>query len=388
MIKRALIGGSFSYPALALLFVHRNGYTPRCIPTFDFRSKDLISPRIDGNFRCMTSTVGHDGSCMAHESISKKWNFEYLEVQDKQDDSHRIAYHFYRPLSEEIGRNKSHSRFSKAHDAAIPLRKKCNPDTIVIFLTGLLSSMEGTKSNALHQYCQEKGHSYLCFDYRGHGESDGQFEQCDMHDWMEDSRLMLNFANSRCHDSEGESDANISNEEIQSNIILVGSSMGAWIALNLALEFPHLISVVVGIGSAIDFTHFIYQNNFTDEQRALWKEEPTNTRKSEEDTVMVSSPYLEGPFPLTRQLYESGKCYLLAPDRKNNKVKCAVRLLHGVNDEIVPLSKVMDDVSLLRIKYDCNDIRITTIPNGDHRLSRIEDIALLIQTLDDVISVL
>mmetsp|Transcript_18022 Transcript_18022/g.36938 ORF Transcript_18022/g.36938 Transcript_18022/m.36938 type:complete len:315 (-) Transcript_18022:567-1511(-) len=308
------------------------------------------------------------------------------------DGIHRIAYHFFDSRSEISDRDPSFGQSPRDDDGFnnFPVTRKA--DTTIIFLPGLLSSMTGTKSKALLQYCQGRCHSYLCFDYRGHGESDGKFEECNIHDWMNDSRSIINFAVSKSHYGEGKGSINTSNEKSASpNIILVGSSMGSWIALNLALEFSHLISAVIGIGSAIDFTRHLYQNNLTNEQRALWKEDLTNSRKSENEFVMVSSPHLEDPFPLTRHLYESGETYLLSQDRNyehtsNKKLKCAIRLLHGVNDEIVPLSKVIDDAFLLRTKYECKDVRVRKILHGDHRLSRNEDVTVLLQALDDVLS--
>lgn len=390
--KRSFIGGFLSTRAFTFFIRHHNDTSRDIISILDLGSQDLISLRTVRNLRCMERDRGYN---VADGSASENWNLRYLDVLDENDGIHRIAYHFFDSHSEISDRDPTCGQSPRAYDGfnKFPVTRKADMTTTIIFLPGLMSSMKGTKSKALLEYCLRRSHSYLCFDYRGHGESDGRFEECNIHDWMNDSRSIINLAVSKRHNGEGKGSINTSNEKSTSpNIILVGSSMGAWIALNLALEFSHLISAVIGIGSAIDFTRHMYQTNLTNEQRALWTEEQTNSRRSEDEFVMLSSPYLEDPFPLTRHLYESGKTYLLSQDRNyehtsNKKLKCAVRLLHGDNDEIVPLSKVIDDAFLLRTKYECNDVRVTEILDGDHRLSRNEDVTVLLQTLDDILSI-
>lgn len=127
---------------------------------------------------------------------------------------------------------------------------KCNSAAVVLFLNGLLSNMNGTKCNFLQQHCEKIGAGFSCFDYRGHGESSGHFVDCTMHDFVADASDMLDHAISL-----GKQD---DPKQQQPNIILVGSSLGAWIALILAMNRSDVnICAVVGIGSAIETTLII-----------------------------------------------------------------------------------------------------------------------------------
>jgi len=122
---------------------------------------------------------------------------EYHEFNDV-NQTVRLAYRYYAPST-----------------------NATSPTTIVILLNGLLSNMSGTKSQAIQQFAKENNAGYLCFDYRGHGNSSSSFVDCTMHDWMEDSRQMIDVA------------VNMdSSVEWCPKIVLVGSSLGAWIAAN------------------------------------------------------------------------------------------------------------------------------------------------------------
>ena len=132
------------------------------------------------------------------------------------------------------------------------------------------------------------------FDYRGHGQSSGHFIDCTMHDWVTDASDMLDY------DYIGQ----------ESNVILIGSSLGAWISLVLAMQRPDEITAVIGIGSAIDFTSDTYNTKLTDQQRKMW-ENPVQT-SSTSNAFEISSPYLDNAYPFTRELYQSGNDYLTA----------------------------------------------------------------------------
>mmetsp|Transcript_27882 Transcript_27882/g.55855 ORF Transcript_27882/g.55855 Transcript_27882/m.55855 type:complete len:315 (+) Transcript_27882:162-1106(+) len=241
-------------------------------------------------------------------------------------------------------------------------------NTTVMFVNGLLSSMDGTKCNALQRYCYNNDVSFLCFDYRGHGQSSGHFIDCTMHDWVTDASDMLDYIGQ------------------ESNVILIGSSLGAWISLVLAMHRPDEITAVIGIGSAIDFTSDTYNAKLTDQQRKMW-ENPVQT-SSTSNAFEISSPYLDNAYPFTRELYQSGNDYLICQDNQLSKIahrdlRCPVRFLHGDEDDVIPYTKIYDAADALQSKHSGTDIAIKLIKGGDHRLSNADDISSLLDTLNE-----
>lgn len=302
---------------------------------------------------------------------------QYLRiVNDKHNGHIDIAYRYFTPSDDESNDSRE---------------KTFTPVPIVIFLNGLLSNMSGTKSRSLQKYANDKGAGFLCFDYRGHGNSSGNFVDCTMHDWMEDARNMLDYAMSlskRNLTSFARNNEHVredhEHESMRPKVILVGSSVGAWIALRLAMERPNLVTCVIGIGSAIDFTHTTYQKLTVKQQKIL---------SSENQVVTISSPYLDEPFPFSSAFYESGNHYLLCHDppsrsadfviNRQFKLSCPVRFLHGLEDDVAHWSTITNAVEILRLKYYGEDIAAKLLDGGDHRLSRMEDISVLMETLDE-----
>ncbi len=251
-------------------------------------------------------------------------------------------------------------------------------NTTVMFVNGLLSSMNGTKCRALQRYCKKNCVSFLCFDYRGHGQSSGQFIDCTMHDWIADASDMLDYIVSLGEEQNQES-----------NVILIGSSLGAWISLVLAMQKPDAISAVIGIGSAIDYTSDTYDKLLSNEQRAIWKNSMETSSSS--NHFRISSPYLDDGFPFSRDLYISGNDYLICQDSLRSKgimnceLKCPVRFLHGDEDDVVPYAKIYDAASALRSKYYGKDITMKLLQAGDHRLSTADDVTAILDTLDELL---
>jgi pimeloyl-ACP methyl ester carboxylesterase len=249
-------------------------------------------------------------------------------------------------------------------------------NTTVLFLNGLLSNMNGTKCNALQIHCTKNGVSFLCFDYRGHGQSSGHFIDCTMHDWVGDASDMLDHVISLGKEQQQEA-----------NVILIGSSLGAWISLVLAMKRPDVITAVIGIGSAIDYTSDTYKDKLTDEQRAMWENSVGSSSTSK--IFEVSSPYLDDAYPFTRDLYQSGNDYLICQDHHyfegiaNRQLRCPVRFLHGSEDDVIHFQKIYDVANALQSKYSATDISIKLLKGGDHRLSRADDIQAILDTLDE-----
>lgn len=205
----------------------------------------------------------------------------------------------------------------------------------VVFLSGFNSAMTGAKATALHAWAARAGRSFLRFDYSGHGASEGAFSDFTVSDWLGDSLAAFDAL------SDGPQ-------------ILVGSSMGAWLALHLALLRPDRVAGLVLIAPACDFT-----------ERLLWAGMAEEARRDAMERGVWMRPSLYGPdpYPITRALIEDGRRHLLMGGEI--AVDCPVHILHGMADEDVPWRHGLVLVELLRSR----DVTFELIKSGDHRLS-------------------
>ena len=216
----------------------------------------------------------------------------------------------------------------------------------IVFLPGFKSDMNGSKALDLAEFCAERGRAMLRFDYSGHGESGGKFADGTIGRWTEDALAAIDRLTT-------------------GNIILVGSSMGGWIALLAALVRPERVAAVVGIAAAPDFT-----------EKLMWEAmSPAERATIQRDGVLhVPSQYGDA-YPVTLRLIEEGREHLLldTPIR----LDCPVRLLHGQRDPDVPWEHSLRIASAI----STGNVQVTLVKDGDHRLSRPEDLALLRRTL-------
>jgi pimeloyl-ACP methyl ester carboxylesterase len=220
----------------------------------------------------------------------------------------------------------------------------------VIFMGGFKSDMTGTKALALEQLCRRDGRSFVRFDYQGHGASSGRFEDGKLGLWAADALAVFDAATAGPQ-------------------IIVGSSMGGWIALLTALARPDRVAGLVGVAAAPDFTEDLIWAQLDENERYVLME----------DGVLYEDSAYGEPYPYTRELIEDGRRHLLL--REPIPLTCPVRLLHGMRDADVPwrTSQRLSD------RLAGEDARITLVKDGDHRLSRPQDIALLCQTVGDLI---
>ena len=225
-----------------------------------------------------------------------------------------------------------------------------------LWLGGFKSDMRGTKADALADHTARNGRACVRFDYSGHGESGGRFEDGTISRWLEEAIAV--FAT-----------------QANGPQIVVGSSMGGWIALLLArslagrpVKNANLTGLVL-IAPAPDFTEELMWANFS----------PAIKREIEEKGFWQRpSAYDDGPYPITRALIEDGRKHLLLD--KPIEVGCPVRVLQGVQDSDVPYAHAMKLVSCLAQ----DDVVLTLVKDGDHRLSRPEDIERLLRTVDEL----
>lgn len=219
----------------------------------------------------------------------------------------------------------------------------------IVFLGGFRSDMEGSKALALRDHCAATGRAFLRFDYAGHGVSGGDFEQGCIGEWAADAEALIGALT-------------------QGPQILVGSSMGGWISLLLAKRGSVPVRALIGIAAAPDFTQRLMWPEFTEDQRATLAREGRLLRES------LYGP----PIPITAKLIEDGKNHLLLDTPI--AFTGPVRLFQGMRDADVPWSLAPEIVE--RLAGD--DVRLVLIKDGDHRLSRPEDLALLIAAVEEI----
>ena len=211
--------------------------------------------------------------------------------------------------------------------------------------------MAGTKATFLDEISAARGLGCTRFDYSGHGASSGRFEDGTIGAWVEDAIAIID----RVADGP---------------LVLVGSSMGGWIMLLAALARPNRIAGLIGLAPAPDFTEALIWNRLSDEER---------DRLLGAGRLETPSAYADEPTIITRALIEEGRRHLLLSAPIG--IRRPVRLLHGMADPDVPHRLSLE----LAERLVGNDVRVTLIKNGDHRLSRTEDLALLGDTLEDLI---
>jgi pimeloyl-ACP methyl ester carboxylesterase len=229
----------------------------------------------------------------------------------------------------------------------IAVRRREGGSPGLLWLCGLKSDMKGTKAQALDVFAQQHGRALTRFDYSGHGESGGSFTDGTIGRWLEESLAVFDAC---CRGPQ----------------VVVGSSLGGWIALLLAREMarrgaPSTASVaaLVLIAPAVDFT-----------EELMWKCFPPEVRREIEQNGMWQRPsrYGDEPYPITRNLLEEARQHLLLGGLI--ETGCPVRILQGVADPDVPWQHAVD----LTARFAQDDVVLTLVKDGDHRLSRPEDI--------------
>ena len=233
--------------------------------------------------------------------------------------------------------------FLEANGRRIAYERRKGTGPGVVFLGGFRSDMTGTKAQALDDWAMRQGRAFLRFDYFGHGQSSGDFLDGSIGDWAQDAMAAIGAL------TEGPQ-------------VLVGSSMGGWIALLVARAVPGRVAGLVGIAAAPDFTIW----GFTDDEKA---------KLQSDGKLLRPSDYGPEPMLTTHGFWQSGQDNLLLD--KGIDYAGPVRLLQGQSDEVVPWKIALRTADALR----SDDVQVTLIKDGDHRLSRAADIDLLIGTV-------
>ena len=227
-----------------------------------------------------------------------------------------------------------------------------------IWLQGLKSEMISTKATALANWCTEKGYACTRFDYSGHGRSDGRFEDGTIGAWLEEAQAVFDTLTTGAQ-------------------VLVGSSTGGYIALLMLREALRntparaaRIRGLVLIAPAWDLTTKLMWDRFSDSaKRAI----------TEQGVYLRPSSYGDGPYAITRAFIEDGRRHLIGPDGFDPGRPVVV--LHGLQDEDVPWEHTLELDSILTGGH----VRVHAVPEGDHRLSTPDDLALLFKVLADFV---
>nr|WP_070960105.1 alpha/beta hydrolase [Hyphomonas sp. Mor2] len=224
-----------------------------------------------------------------------------------------------------------------------------NTGLTFVWLSGFKSDMTGTKVTVLETWAQKQGHGFLAFDYSGHGVSGGDFEDGTISAWREDSLAAIEGLTSGA-------------------LVLVGSSMGGWMALLAGLALKTRVAGMVLIAPAPDFTQKLMWPEFSPEQQAEIMERGRTLRPSD----------YGDPYPITRALIEDGKQWALLDGPI--ELTCPVRILQGQQDPDVPWQHAFELVDAMVSE----DLVFSLIKDGDHRLSREQDIERLVATCEEL----
>jgi pimeloyl-ACP methyl ester carboxylesterase len=249
-----------------------------------------------------------------------------------------------------VGLSEIESLESRGERIAFMRRRGTSPG--VVWLGGFKSVMDGNKACAIDAWAAREGHAFVRFDYFGHGRSSGRFQDGTVTRWRDDALAVLDAL------TEGPQ-------------ILVGSSMGGWLAMMLALLRKERVAGLFLIAPATDFTESL-----------LWARYPEDVRREimENGEWAWPSRYDDEPYPITRTLIEDGRKHLMLPG-KTIAVHCPVRIFQGMEDPDVPWSHALTLVEALPA-----DVRLTLVKDGDHRLARVEDLTMITRAIGELIA--
>lgn len=218
-----------------------------------------------------------------------------------------------------------------------------------MWLSGFNSDMQGTKVLALKARAVRRDQPFVAFDYSGHGQSQGEFEEGNISRWLDDSLMIFD-------------------ELTEGPQILIGSSMGGWLALLVARERRERVAGLILIAPAPDFT-----------ENLMWRSFDRDVQAQIMETGIYMQPSEYGdPYPITKQLIEDGRNWLLM-DKKID-IDCPIRILQGMRDKDVPWTYAFDLLNVI----NAEDVTATLVKEGDHRLSTDSDIQRLLQTCDEI----
>ena len=217
----------------------------------------------------------------------------------------------------------------------------------IIFLPGFMSNIEGEKPKSFKKYAVRKKLGFLTLDYSGHGKSSGKFTKGNISRWSNDTKVLIRrFVK-------------------KNNFIVIGSSMGSWIALNQFKYFKNQIKGFIGIGSAPEFL-----------ERLMWKKFSKKLKKEIKLKGITQIKNGDYEYPITYQIIKDGRKNKVLSKKINSKI--IVTMFHGQRDEAVPVSFSRKVLSV----FTNAEKKIVVIKNGDHSLSNKQSINKMLKELD------
>jgi pimeloyl-ACP methyl ester carboxylesterase len=251
-----------------------------------------------------------------------------------------------------LGNDAVEPRYWTRQDGArIAYHRRDGESPTVVFLGGFSSDMTGTKASHLDAWCRDRGQAYLRFDYQGHGASSGRFVDGTIGTWRDDALAVIEGCTA-------------------GPVMMVGSSMGAWIMLLVAGVLSRGIHGLVGVAAAPDFT-----------EELIWRRMPEEARGmlASEGVVHVPSDYDVEGCPISHALVNEGRDHLLLD--KRIAIDCPVRLLHGLDDRDVP----WEMSRRLLQSLESADATLELVKGGDHRLSEPADLERLSRAVGELL---
>jgi pimeloyl-ACP methyl ester carboxylesterase len=222
----------------------------------------------------------------------------------------------------------------------------------VLFCTGFNSDMGGDKAMAIAAWCRSQGRQFTRFDYSGHGASSGNFEDGTLGDWLEDALAIFDRVTS-------------------GQQIIVGSSMGAWVMLLLAVARSQRVNSLLAIAPAPDFTRYMLRERLSAAQVA---------QLAEDGYCQIDNQYDDGqPYRIRRRLLEEAEQHEMLDTVIG--IDCPVRIIHGQRDQDIPWQRSLQLVEALR----SDDVELQLVKQGDHRLSTAVDIQRMLATLEQLV---
>lgn len=226
----------------------------------------------------------------------------------------------------------------------------------VIFLHGFMSDMNGSKAIAVEKYCKDMDYSFIRFDNFGCGEASGKFTDQTITDWLYGLNAVIN-------------------ELAEGPIVLIGSSMGGWLALLATKLHKEKVIGVITIAAAVDFTESLIWNKLTGSEKKILTEKGVCE-------VSGSNKGCSKMYPISYKLIEDGRKHLLLNKPQIN-VSCPVHLIHGVQDIDVPYSISLEVSSKLK----SDKVVVKLIKDADHKLAREEDLHILYNSIEEILKI-
>lgn len=237
-------------------------------------------------------------------------------------------------------------RLTRADGETLALKRARGSGPTVVWIGGFRSDMEGTKALALDAAARERGWNYLRYDHFAHGASSGDWRKATIGRWREDAVAVI--------------------DSLDGPVVPVGSSMGGWVALLLALARPERLAGLVLVNPAPDFTEDLMWPGLADHERQAILREG--------ETLVVEEGL--GPYVLTRRMFEEARDWLVL--RGDLPVAAPVHILQGRADDVVPWRR---QIALVE-RLGGADVRLDLIEGGDHRLSSPADLARLVEAVE------